>query len=157
MTQGKRRTPKEWRADPQRTPDDRWRARAGIDPDAITRGERPRAMPANAESRALQVADALGVPPELLDLGPTRRGFSEAGYRFVLFTQGSDDRGWDARIESWGWPKSRTGTTPGVLAQRFNDAGARTHGPTAAASLAALETELRELIRTTPSDGRRGC
>jgi hypothetical protein len=152
MTQGKRRTPQEWREGTQRTPDDRWRTRMGIDPDVIMRGERPKAMPADTESRALQVADALGVPPEVLDLGPTRRGFSEAGYRFVLVTQGSHDRGWDARIESWRWPKSQTGTTPSVLAQRFNDAGARTHGSTAAASLAALETELRELIRSTLSD-----
>jgi hypothetical protein len=152
MTQGKRQTPKEWREGTRRIRDDRQRGRAGIDPDVITRGERSGAMPVDAESRTLQVADALGVPPELLDLGPSRRGFSEAGYRFVLFTQGSDGRGWDARIESWGWPKSRTGTIPRVLALRFNDAGARTRGPTAAASLAALETELRELIRTTPSD-----
>jgi hypothetical protein len=152
MTQGKRRTPKEWREGTQRTPDDRWLTQAGIDPDVITRRERPGTMPADTESRTLQVADALGVPPEFLDLGPTRRGFSEAGYRFVLVTQGSHGPGWYARIESWRWPKSRTGTTPSALAQRFNDTRARTQGPTAAASLAALETELRELIRTTLSD-----
>jgi hypothetical protein len=78
---------------------------------------------------------------------------SEGGYELVLYAHRSNERGWEACIESWGWPLDREGLTPRPLTLRFN-AGIgpenRVHGPTSEAALDALENELRALIRANP-------
>jgi hypothetical protein len=90
----------------------------------------------------------LGVPPELLEFSPDRRGLSEGGYRFVLYASGENRTGWKAAIESWRPPvDQRDERTPHMLTNRFNDTSARAHGATRESSLDALETELRGLIR----------
>jgi hypothetical protein len=148
VTEGTRRPLAAWLKDKQMTPEALSHANAGLSPGVIARWQRTGQVPAQALSRGLQVADALGVPPELLEFSPDRRGLSEAGYRFVLYASGENRTGWKAAIESWRPPMDqRDGRTPYTLASRFNDERARALGATRESSLDALETELRELIR----------
>jgi hypothetical protein len=150
-----RRTFKEWLDAKKLTPDQVMRARAGVSTDALTQWARTGEVPLEVTGggRCLQVARALGVPPEQLDCGPSRRGMSEGGYELMLYAHDSSERGWEAYIESWGWPKDREGVTPTPLAHRFNRGIGpenRVKGPTREAALDALEDELRELIRANP-------
>jgi hypothetical protein len=142
-----RRTLKEWRETKQLTPEDLWRAGSGIPPAVIEQWEAEGEPPQEALPNLIALARALDVSLEQLDLGPNRRGFSEAGYDFVLFSRGRDDRHWWARIGAWGWPND--GETPRAIADRVASA-AKAMGPTATTALDALEAELRELIRTPP-------
>jgi hypothetical protein len=155
MTDGKRRTLAEWLAEKQMNPNKLMRAGAGVSLDGIRHWVRTGKMPLEVEAnhRSLAIADALGVPPELLDAGPTYRGFTEAGHRFFITTQGRDDRGWEASIDAWGPPKDvPEGAFPAVSHRVISDE--RVTGPTAEASLDALEQELRDLIRA--NSGQRG-
>ena len=152
MTDGKRRTLGQWLAERKMTPEQLVNAGAGVSADVIRRWVKTAKMPPKVEvsSRSLTIADALGVPPELLDVGPRYRGMTEAGYRFFLRTRGSDDHGWEAQIDAWGPPKDAPGgSTPRPIAERANS-GSRTSGPTLEGSLDALEQELRDLIRANP-------
>ena len=131
-----------------------WHAGAGFSPLGIKRWETTGEPPAEARGRCIEVARALDVPLDHLDLGVFRRGFSEAGANFVLYTRAGDDRGWSAGVESWeatdAWTSSIAAYVP----------IARVTALTAKTALDALEAELRELIRTIPSDtGSRdaGC
>jgi hypothetical protein len=137
-----------WLKDKQMTPEALSHANAGLSPGVIARWQRTGEVPPQALARGLQVADALGVPPELLEFSPDRRGLSEGGYRFVLYTTGENRTGWKAVIESWRPPTDqREARMPRALASRFSDSGARAHGATRESSLDVLETELRALIR----------
>jgi hypothetical protein len=152
VTDGKRRTLGEWLAEKQMTAEGLVNAGAGVSEDVILRWVKTCKMPPKVEAsgRSLTIADALGVPPELLDVGPRYRGMTEAGYRFFLRTRGSDDHGWEAQIDAWGPPKDEPGgSTPRPIAERANSSS-RTSGPTLEVSLDALEQELREVIRTNP-------
>jgi len=148
MTDGKRRPLAEWLNEKQMTPDALSQADAGLSPGVIARWQRTGQVPPQALTRGLQIADALGVPPELLVLSPDRRGLSESGYRFMLYASGTDRTGWNASIESWGTDQ-RDGGTPRPLARRFDDQGTWAGGATRESSLDALESELREMIRAT--------
>jgi hypothetical protein len=99
--------------------------------------------------RCLDVADALGLAPELRDGRSFRRGMSEGTYRLVLHTHGTERTGWGAYIESWGWSQDHGRVPPTKVLHRFNSSK-RVKGATAAASLAALEAELRALMRAHP-------
>ena len=132
-----------------------WRAGAGVSPLGIKLWETTGEPPPEARGRCIEVARALEVPLDHLDLGVFRRGFSEAGAHFVLYTRVRDGRGWSAWVESWeatdAWASSIAAYVP----------VARVTALTAKTALDALETELRELIRTIPADtgskeGRRG-
>jgi hypothetical protein len=148
VTGGKRRPLAEWLKEKQMTPDALSQANAGLSPGVIARWQRTGEVPPQAMARGLQVADALGVPPELLELSPDRRGLSEGGYRFVLFSSGTNRSGWNASIEAWGCPTDpQEGRMPRALEGRLNDAAVRARGTTLESSLDALETELREMIR----------
>jgi hypothetical protein len=92
--------------------------------------------------RCLQVADALGVAPELLDCGTYRRGMSEGKYRLVLVATGHERSGWEAMIEAWGWTNDEGRIPPDALTARFNTT-LRTKGATAEEALDAVENELR--------------
>jgi hypothetical protein len=151
MTQGKRRTLKAWRAEKKLTPEALWRAGAGISPDVIRRWEQSGEPPAEARGHGIAVAQALGVPVDLLDFGASRRGFTEAGYQFVLAARGRDATGWEAIVEDWKGPDPWSS----AVAMRAN-IGPRSNGPVKAAALDALEAELRELIRTNPPDSGQG-
>ena len=151
MTDGKRRTLAEWMAEKKLRPNRLMRAGAGVSLDGIRHWVRTGKMPLEVEAnhRSLSIADALGVPPELFDAGPTYRGFTEAGLRFFIKTQGRDDRGWEASIDAWGPPRGvAEGSFPAVSHRVISDE--RVKGPTAEASLDALEQELRDLIRANP-------
>jgi hypothetical protein len=153
-----KRTFKEWLDAKTMTPDQVMRNRAGVSAEVLTRWAKTNEVPLEVTGggRCLQVARALGVPPEQLDCGPNRRGMSEAGYELVLYAYGHGDD-WKAYIESWGPPKNRVGLTPTSLAHRFNapSPGNRVPGPTRKGALDALETELRALIRAHPGTRER--
>jgi hypothetical protein len=135
------------------TPEQLGQAGAGISPEVIQQWETAGEPPAEAMRHLISVARALEVPLEHLDLGPLRRGFSEAGYTFVLFARGRADHPWRARIGAWGWPAGST--PPEAIAERVRsgDPAAR---PTAEAALAALEAELRDLVRRTVLEAAAG-
>ena len=153
MTDGKKRTLKEWLEEKKMTPEQLMRANAGVSTESLARWAKTGKVPleVTGPGRCLQVADALDVPPEQLDCGPPRRGMSEAGYRIVLYTHQTVNHDWEAYLESWGPPKSRPAHTvsPRPVGQGLNDRR-RVKGPTAEASLDALEDQLRELIRANP-------
>jgi hypothetical protein len=144
MASSSRRSLQAWREEKQLTPEELEQAGAGISADLIRQWEAEGEPPAAALPHLISVARALEAPLEEFDLGPTRRGWSEAGYSFVIFARGQDDRRWRARVGSWGWP---AGATPDeVIAERVTS-GTRAVRPTSDAALGALETELRALVR----------
>jgi hypothetical protein len=153
MSDGKKRTLKEWLDEKKMTPEQLMRAGAGVGSDVLTRwaktGQDP--LEVTGPARCLSVADALDVPPEHLDCGPERRGMSEAGYRIVLYTHQTANHDWETYLESWGPPKNWPAHTvsPHPVREGLNDRR-RVKGPTAEASLDVLENQLRELIRANP-------
>ena|SRR5215213_2075991 len=153
MAAGKKRTLKAWLDAKKMTPDQLMRAGAGVGSAALTQWAKTGQVPlaVTGPGRCLSVADALDVPPEHLDCGPLRRGMSEAGYRIVLNTHQTADHGWEAYLESSGPPRNWPPHTvsPQGVARGLND-GRRVTGETAEASLDALETAFRELIRANP-------
>jgi hypothetical protein len=152
VTDGKRRTLAEWLKEKNMSPEQLMRAGVGVGSDVIQKWVRTGKMPLEVEAngRSLSIADALGVPPELLDVGPNYRGFSVAGHRFFIKTRGRDDLGWEAQIDAWGPPKDAPQeSTPQAVSHRIYSPE-RVKGPTAEESLDALEQELRDLIDVNP-------
>lgn len=147
-----RRTLQQWREAKQLTPEDLTRAGASISPETIHEWEAAGEPPAGAMPSLISVARALGIPLDQLDLGPSRRGFDEGGYSFVLYARSRRDREWRARIGLWGWPAE--GAPAPAIGDRVAANDAIT-GKSALAALDALEAELRELISTTMADAER--
>jgi len=144
MASSSRRSLQAWREEKHLTPEDLEQAGAGISAALIRQWEADGEPPAAALPHLISIARTLGVPLEEFDLGPIRRGWSEAGYSFVIFARGQDDRRWRARVGSWGWP---AGATPDEdIAERVTSGG-RAIRSTCDAALSALETELRALVR----------
>ena len=144
MASSERRTLQQWREEKRLTAEQLEQAGAGISAELVRQWEADGEPPAAALPHLITVARALEVPLERLELGPTRRGISDAGYSFVIFARGRDDRRWRARVGAWGWPADAT--SPEVIAERANS-GARAIRSTCEAALNALETELRALVR----------
>ena len=147
MTDGTRRTLPDWLKEKNMRPNQLMRAGAGVSTGVIRRWVQTGTMPLEVEAnhRSLPIALALGVPPELLDVGPNYRGMTEAGHRFYLRTRGTDDRGWEAQIDGWKGPDDvPEGSTRIPLWERVK-------GPTAEASLDAFDQGLRDLIRANQS------
>jgi hypothetical protein len=144
MTSSSRRSLQAWREEKHLTPEDLEQAGAGVSAALIRQWEADGEPPAAALPHLITVARILEAPLEEFDLGPTRRGWSEAGYSFVIFARGQDERRWRARVGSWGWP---AGATPDeAIAERVTSGG-RAIRSTCDAALSALETELRALVR----------
>jgi hypothetical protein len=144
MESNARRALQVWREEKHLSPEQLAQAGAGITAELIQQWEADGEPPGEALPHLITVARTLNIPLEQLDLGRNRRGFTEAGYSFVIFTRGRDDRRWRARVGAWGWP---AGTTPSEEIAERAASGARAIRSTSEAALNALETELRALVR----------
>jgi transcriptional regulator with XRE-family HTH domain len=147
----RRRTLQEWRQERGWTLEQLQKAGVRLSQRTILQWEQTGEPPNEARGLGIDIARALGIPLDQLDLGAYRRPFTEAGYQVVLFARGRDDRGWESSIESWKPPA----TWSSAVAERANT-GMRTQGATKGAVLDELETELRQLIRTNPPDSGKG-
>ncbi len=156
MTDGKRRTLREWREARKLTHEGAMRAGSGVNPSDFKEWERT-GYPTRqgGPGRAIRLADTYDAPLELIDFGPNVRGFTEAGCQFVLATNGRDDRGWEAFIAEWRSPEGGMKQASEGVAERAGP-GMRTHGPTAKAPLDTLEEQIQQLIQPSPAGAGGG-